>query len=106
MLPWLAAVIQNVGIGATGFFQSISQDGHTVKGTLVVDALGYLLYRAVVPGEPSGVDGDGAKGKGADEIAEDGGLGGTLALGSSVNCMTPGTSRLDPGVKIESIRKW
>ena len=68
MLSRLPAVIQDVGVSATGFFKGIGQDRHTVKGSFIVDALGYLLRRAVIPGDPSGVDGNRAKGKRAKNI--------------------------------------
>jgi hypothetical protein len=43
MLPRLAAVIQDVGVIASGVFEGIGEDGHPVEGTLVVDGFGDLL---------------------------------------------------------------
>jgi len=40
MLAWLTAVIQDFRVLASGFFESVGQDGHPVKGTVVVDGLG------------------------------------------------------------------
>src|SRR6185437_11025043 len=39
MLAGLTAVIQNVGVGAARFFQSVGQDGQTVESTLLVNRL-------------------------------------------------------------------
>jgi hypothetical protein len=54
MLPRLSAVIQDVKVRATGFFEGIGQDRHSLEGTLVVDGLGYLRDRAEarVPSQP------------------------------------------------------
>jgi hypothetical protein len=40
VIPRLAAVVQDVGIVAATFFESIGKDGHKVEGTYIVDALG------------------------------------------------------------------
>jgi len=37
MLARLAAVIQNVGIGAARFFESIREDGQAIESRLLVD---------------------------------------------------------------------
>src|SRR5437879_5828271 len=55
--PFAAAVREDVGVRATGVFQSISEDGELVEGTLFVDGLRYFGDRALVPGQPGGVDG-------------------------------------------------
>src|SRR5262245_1370258 len=52
MRPRPPAVGQDVGVGAACFLQGISQDGHSVEGTFVVDGFGQLDYRAIVPGQP------------------------------------------------------
>ena len=49
VFAWLAAVVQNVGVIAATFFQSVSEDGQTVKGSLVVNALSQLDNSAIVP---------------------------------------------------------
>ena len=49
MLPWLAAVIQNVAVVATHFFQSVSQDRQAVEGTLPVGGLGKGGYFGCKP---------------------------------------------------------
>src|SRR5262245_835511 len=61
-----AAVVENLRVGAAGFLQSVGKDRHDVVAAVVVDGLGQLGDGAVVPGEPSGIDGRGAEG-----IAED-----------------------------------
>lgn len=66
MLAWLAAVVEDVGISAATFFESIRKDRQAVEGALIVDGLGYLLHSAAIPGEPSSVDYDGTA-----RIAED-----------------------------------
>src|SRR5579884_400284 len=53
MLSLLAAVIKDVGVCATGFFQSVCQYGQTVEGALIVDTLGQLRDGAVVPSKPT-----------------------------------------------------
>jgi hypothetical protein len=40
MLTRLSTVAQDVLIRAAGIFQGVSQDGHAVEGTVVVDGLG------------------------------------------------------------------
>ena len=42
VLAGLAAVIQNVGVGAAGFFEGVGQNGQAVEGAIVVDRLGQL----------------------------------------------------------------
>lgn len=65
MLAGLAAVIQDIGVGTAGFFEGVGKDGHSVEGTVIVDGLGNPLNRAVVPGQPRKINGDGAE-----EVAE------------------------------------
>ena len=45
-------MVEDVGVGATSLFQSISQDGQSVKGTLIVDAVSQLGDGAAVPSQP------------------------------------------------------
>jgi hypothetical protein len=52
MLPWLAAMVQYIGVGAASFFQSISQDWQAVEGSFVIDALSQLDQCAEVPRQP------------------------------------------------------
>src|SRR5262249_44975817 len=52
MLPRLAAVVEDVGVRAAGFFKSICQDRHPAEGPLLVDGLGDPTNRAVIPGKP------------------------------------------------------
>jgi hypothetical protein len=56
MLSRLAAVAQDVGVGAAGFFQSVSEDGQAVESSVVVDRLGESSNSG---SEPSGIEGDG-----------------------------------------------
>jgi hypothetical protein len=63
MLSRLSAVVQDVFVVAPGILKGIGKDGHSVKGSLVVDAIGEGKYGG---SEPRGVEGDGAEG-----IAED-----------------------------------
>jgi hypothetical protein len=42
-------MVQNVGIGAAGFLQSVSKDGQAVKGSLVVYGLSQFRDSAIVP---------------------------------------------------------
>jgi hypothetical protein len=39
MLPRLAAVLQDVGVGAAGVFQGVGEDGQAVEGPFIVDGL-------------------------------------------------------------------
>jgi hypothetical protein len=59
----LPAVVQDVLGRAAGFFESVSEDGKALEGTVVVDGLSEFLDGW---GKPSGIDGNGAK-----RIAED-----------------------------------
>lgn len=52
MLPRLATVGQNVGVGATRFFESIGQDGQAVKGGGRVNRLSQFDHRAIAPRQP------------------------------------------------------
>src|SRR5262249_31616754 len=61
MLPRPPAVVEDGLVGAAGILQGIGQDRHPVEGTVVVNGLGNLGDRAVVPGEPGRVEGDGMK---------------------------------------------
>src|SRR5579872_1640174 len=65
----LAAVVQDVGVQATGILQGIGKNWHSVEGPLIVDGLGDSLDRAVVPGEPDGVDRDGPE-RVAEEVVQ------------------------------------
>jgi hypothetical protein len=40
MDAWLAAVVQDVGVGAAGVFQGVCQDRQAIKGSVIVDGLG------------------------------------------------------------------
>ncbi len=95
MLAGLAAVIQNVGVGAAGFFKGIGQDGHTVEGTLIVDGLGDFLHRAVVLGQPRAMDGDGAEG-----IAEDVTEGAALATKLNLPAVPPAGGKTTQAARI------
>jgi hypothetical protein len=57
---------QNVLFRTARFFQGVGKNRQAVEGSVLIDALGDLPYRAVVPRQPSGIKGDGAEG-----IAED-----------------------------------
>src|SRR6266496_3925822 len=61
---------ENLRVGAASFLQSIGQDGELVEGSVIVDALRQFRNRAALPGEPGGVDGDGAEGVAADLTEE------------------------------------
>jgi hypothetical protein len=52
VLAGLAAVIQNVGVGAAGFFEGVGQDRQSVKCTLVINLLGQLSHNARFPYQP------------------------------------------------------
>jgi hypothetical protein len=54
----LAAMIQNVGIGAAGFFEGVGQNGQTVESAVVIDRLSQLRESAFVPRQPSGTERD------------------------------------------------
>ena len=51
---------EDVRVGAAGVFEGVGQDRQVVEGAIVVDAAGDGRDGGVVPGEPGGVDGDGA----------------------------------------------
>ena len=42
-------MVEDVGVGAAGFFEGVGQDGQAVEGPIIVDALGQLDDRALVP---------------------------------------------------------
>ena len=52
MLAQLAAMAQNVGVGAAGFFEGVGQDWQPVEVAIVIDRLRHLADNAVVPDEP------------------------------------------------------
>src|SRR5947208_1958765 len=58
----LPAMVENVGVAATGFFEGVGKDRQVGELPLVVDGLGHFRDRAIVPGKPSAVDGDGTEG--------------------------------------------
>src|ERR1700722_18901974 len=62
----LAAMSEDGGVVAPGVFEGVGQHWQAVKGPVVVDRLGQLEDRAVVPGKPRLIKGHGAVG-----IAED-----------------------------------
>jgi hypothetical protein len=51
-----AAVGEDVLVVAAGVEQSVGQDGHTVEGSLLVDALRDLRDGSIVPVEPSRIN--------------------------------------------------
>jgi hypothetical protein len=55
---WIATVIQNGGVLTTGILKGIREDGHSVEGTVGVDALG---QRNDSGSEPSGINSRGVK---------------------------------------------
>ncbi|HEV3436887.1 MAG TPA: hypothetical protein VG122_05990 [Gemmata sp.] len=59
MLARLSAVVQDVGIVATDILKGIGKDGHSVEGSLFVDA---SCKSNNGGSEPRVVDGDGAEG--------------------------------------------
>jgi hypothetical protein len=71
MLSWLAAVGQNVGVGAARLFRGIGQYGHYLESPLVVDAAGEGQH-AWRP--PNGVEGDGMEGITEDFPKQAGGI--------------------------------
>jgi hypothetical protein len=66
MFAWLTAVIEDVVIGASRFFEGVSQNRQQVEGALFVDRLSDSSNRIIVPGQPGGINGNRAK-----RIAED-----------------------------------
>lgn len=58
----LAAVNQNVLVGAASILKGVGKDGQTLKCRLLVDALCDAVNRPVIPGEPSGIEGDSVEG--------------------------------------------
>jgi hypothetical protein len=84
-------VVQEVGISKARVFQGIRQDWHPVEGTLVVDGLGDLGDCAVIPVEAGGADGNGVEGV-AENVAEEGGLGGPFDLPATLTIATNITS--------------
>src|SRR5262249_22250587 len=63
MFCWLAAVVQNVGVGAACLFESIGKNGHSVKGFFIIDGLSESGHVGCQPGS---IDGDRTEG-----VAED-----------------------------------
>src|SRR5215472_5886316 len=53
MVPWLAAVVQDVGVVAACVFESIGQDRHIGEAAGIVDGLGCRHHCTGVPGQPS-----------------------------------------------------
>jgi hypothetical protein len=62
----MAAVVEDVGVCAAGYFKGVSEDGQTVECPLVVDGLGEFGDGAIIPGQPRRVDDCGTEG-----VAED-----------------------------------
>jgi hypothetical protein len=61
---------EDVGVGAAGVFEGVGQDAQVLEGPLVVDAAGDGRDGAGVPLQPRGVDGGGAEGERAEDVAE------------------------------------
>ena len=57
MLAGLLAMIEDVGIGAAGVFESVGEDGKKVEGAVGVDGLGHISHTRCSPGmvEPNRV---------------------------------------------------
>jgi hypothetical protein len=60
---------ENVGILAPGLFQGVGQDGEAVESSVVINGLGQFDDRAVVPGQPRAIRGNGTEGI-ADKITK------------------------------------
>src|SRR5262249_19486325 len=71
VLAALAAVGEDVGVGAAGVLEGVGQDRQVMEGPLVVDAAGDGRDGAVVPRQPGGVDSDGTERERAEQIMED-----------------------------------
>ena len=71
MFPWLAAVIEDVGVGATGVFEGVGEDRHAVEGTVGVNRGGEGNDGV---GEPGGIGSHWAEGA-ADDFSQESGLG-------------------------------
>src|SRR4051794_10278034 len=84
MLPRLAAVVQDVGVLATGFFKGVCQDRQAVEDSLIVDGASHSNDGGR---QPSRIDTDRSEGV-AENITQYGTL---LCLFSSV-----GNSVVDP----------
>ena len=65
-----AAVAEHIGVVATGVLQRVSENGQAIKGTFLVNGLGYPGNCTVIPIEPNRVDGDRAEWI-AENIAEE-----------------------------------
>ena len=63
MRPFASAVVQDVGVGAFGFFKGVGKNGEMVERSVVVDHLGQLYYGGL---QPDWFDGDRTEG-----VAED-----------------------------------
>jgi hypothetical protein len=50
----LTAVVEDVGVGAAGFFEGVGKHRETVESTLVIDTLREFRDGAIVPCKPSG----------------------------------------------------
>src|SRR5262245_23171112 len=53
----LPAVVQDVGVRATGIFQSVGEDWHPVEGSLVIDHPYQFHHAGIIPGEDRGING-------------------------------------------------
>jgi hypothetical protein len=53
----LAAVFQEYLVAATALLQGIGQDGHVLKGAILVNDLGHLSHTVIVAVQPAGLDG-------------------------------------------------
>ena len=67
MLARLTAMVQEVGVGAAGVFQGVSEDWKAVESTVLVDGFGKLRHRV---GKPGWIQRDGTKEKWAEDAAE------------------------------------
>ena len=65
-------VVQDVLVVTIGVHQGVGQDRQIVEAALGVDGLGHPSDRRIVPGEPVGIDWNGAEGRRPDYSAEEG----------------------------------
>jgi len=70
MLTGLAAVVEDIGIGAASVFEGVGEDGEAVEGAVSVDGIGEALDGRRFPSQ---VEGDRSEGV-ADDVTEQGRL--------------------------------
>ena len=63
MRPFGSAVVENLSVVASGFFESVGKDREAVEGLIFVNAPTQLANDGIIPGEDGRRDGHGTEGE-------------------------------------------